>query len=177
MSFSEEIIHLYWKDENDFPNCIVTMSYAELEPQGLSNLVEAATALATFSSRSTAPIIVDPSSRSSAVKTPSSMETSRDGLSHFPVCSVEAPGNTTGLANPSGSKELFPERLMAILNDESVCRDVISWLPNGRSFIITRPDIFMESILPLYITPVQQPKDARTTTPKYPSFTRKLNRW
>jgi HSF-type DNA-binding len=161
---------------------IVIMSYSELQPQGLSNLVEAATALATFSSCSTPPIHVEDLSYCTyrnIAKTSSSIEvvSSRDENSNSLVYRVETLANTSGGANSSGSKEMFPERLMTILNDESVSLDIISWLPNGRSFIITRPDIFMESVLPLYIAPVQQSKDVSNASPKYPSFTRKLNRW
>lgn len=71
----------------------------------------------------------------------------------------------------SGSKEIFPERLMAILNDASLS-EVITWLPHGRSFVIIRPDVFTETALPKYFPPL----DARSSL-KYTSFTRKLNRW
>lgn len=77
---------------------------------------------------------------------------------------------TTALA-ALGGKEIFPERLLAILNDPSV-RDIVTWIPHGRSFIVLRPDVFAEDIVPKYIPPL----DARAST-KYPSFTRKLNRW
>lgn len=68
-------------------------------------------------------------------------------------------------------KEIFPQRLLAILADPALS-NVITWLPNGCSFVIVRPDVFMETVLPKYLPPV----DARGST-KYPSFTRKLNRW
>lgn len=68
-------------------------------------------------------------------------------------------------------REIFPERLMAILNDSSLA-DIITWLPHGRSFVIIRPDVFAEQVMPKYFPS----PDARTST-KYPSFTRKLNRW
>ena len=68
-------------------------------------------------------------------------------------------------------KEIFPQRLMAILNDASLS-DTVTWLPHGRSFVIIRPDVFTEEVLPKYLPAV----DARAST-KYPSFTRKLNRW
>ena len=68
-------------------------------------------------------------------------------------------------------REIFPQRLMAILNDASLA-EIVTWLPNGRSFVIVRPDVFTETVLPKYLPPV----DARGST-KYPSFTRKLNRW
>jgi hypothetical protein len=155
------------------------MNYSLLEQQGLSNLVEAATALATFSSCSNAPKI--------SAEIPQGMNgndswDTANQSSNEPTLPMEAHSNkkkcitSTGTSN-GGHKEVFPERLMDILNDDTVCRDVISWLPEGRSFIIARPDIFMESILPRYIAPICPQKDARTVSTKYPSFTRKLNRW
>ncbi|KAL7571962.1 hypothetical protein ACA910_001624 [Epithemia clementina (nom. ined.)] len=75
-------------------------------------------------------------------------------------------------AGPNKSKrEIFPQRLLAVLNDDSLS-DIISWLPHGKSFVIIRPDVFTEKVMPNYFPPV----DARGST-KYPSFTRKLNRW
>jgi hypothetical protein len=76
--------------------------------------------------------------------------------------------------SPSGDpskRETFPHKLMAILNDSTLA-DVVSWLPHGRSFAIIRPDVFTEKVLPQYLPPL----DSRSST-KYPSFTRKLNRW
>lgn len=71
----------------------------------------------------------------------------------------------------TASKEIFPQRLMAILSDPSVS-DVISWLPHGRSFVIIRPDCLSERVLAKYFAST----DPRSST-KYASFTRKLNRW
>lgn len=71
------------------------------------------------------------------------------------------------------SKEIFPQRLLAILSEPSLT-DVISWLPNGRSFVILRPDVLAEEILPKYLPPAEY---GRGGTVKYLSFTRKLNRW
>lgn len=68
-------------------------------------------------------------------------------------------------------KEIFPQKLMEILADFSLS-EIISWLPHGRSFVIIRPDLFCEQVLPRYLPPA----DSRGST-KYPSFTRKLNRW
>merc|ERR1712107_164363 len=62
-------------------------------------------------------------------------------------------------------KEIFPQKLMEILLDDSLS-EIISWLPHGQSFVITRPDLFCEQVLPKY-----------SVSTKYPSFTRKLNRW
>lgn len=146
------------------------MNCTMLEQEGLSNLVEAATALATFSR---APVI-SPDQTKNTYCSPS--------ITTFDtqVCDgphMMGPNISTSL---EGNKETFPQRLLAILNDNDVSSDVISWLPNGRSFIIARPDIFMESILPKYIAPDSNrstPLSSATISTKYPSFTRKLNRW
>ncbi|KAL7529359.1 hypothetical protein ACHAXR_006428 [Thalassiosira sp. AJA248-18] len=90
------------------------------------------------------------------------------------------------------SKEMFPMRLHALLSDPTV-RDVISWLPHGKSFVVLRPDVFANQVLPRYFAPEgSNSLNAKTTTMlgkdgslqtknkgvhKYPSFTRKLNRW
>jgi len=74
-------------------------------------------------------------------------------------------------------------RLHALLSDPQV-RAVISWLPHGKSFVVLRPDVFATSILPRYFAPEGSNSLNAKTTPKvtqgvhkYPSFTRKLNRW
>lgn len=92
------------------------------------------------------------------------------------------------------SKEMFPMRLRALLADPTVC-DVVSWLPHGKSFVVLRPDVFATRVLPRYFAPEgSNSLNAKTTTAlstdgsltinnktqgvhKYPSFTRKLNRW
>jgi hypothetical protein len=80
--------------------------------------------------------------------------------------------NVKSSAEDARSKrEIFPERLLAILNDAALA-DVVTWLPHGRSFVIIRPDVFAENVMPQYFPSA----DARTSS-KYPSFTRKLNRW
>merc|ERR1712032_55043 len=85
-------------------------------------------------------------------------------------------------------KEIFPIRLHRLLADPTV-HDVISWLPNGQSFVILRPDAFATSVLPRYFaqegsnsvnakSPGQHYfKNKAQVVHKYPSFTRKLNRW
>lgn len=84
-------------------------------------------------------------------------------------------------------KEMFPMRLHALLADPTV-RDVISWLPHGRSFVVLRPDVFATRVLPRYFAPEgsnspnanQKSGNSITSSQgvhKYPSFTRKLNRW
>ena len=77
-------------------------------------------------------------------------------------------------------------KLHALLADPNV-RDVISWLPHGRSFVILRPDVFATRVLPMYFAPEGSNSLSRQTgngqvkphgsVHKYPSFTRKLNRW
>lgn len=90
------------------------------------------------------------------------------------------------------SKQVFPMRLHAVLADPTV-RDIISWLPHGKSFVVIRPDVFATDVLPRYFSAegpnsVKSKKTSTTTTTtttkkvskgahKYPSFTRKLNRW
>lgn len=81
------------------------------------------------------------------------------------------------------TKEMFPMRLHALLGDSQV-RTVISWLPHGKSFVVLRPDVFATNILPRYFAPEGSNSLNAKTIPKvtqgvhkYPSFTRKLNRW
>eukprot|EP00986_Skeletonema_menzelii_P007755 scaffold3074_cov129-Skeletonema_menzelii.AAC.4 len=86
----------------------------------------------------------------------------------------------------SGGKEIFPMKLHALLADPAV-HDVISWLPQGKSFVVLRPDVFAARVLPQYFSPEgSNSLNARPATGKngktqgvhkYPSFTRKLNRW
>lgn len=85
-------------------------------------------------------------------------------------------------------KEIFPLRLHRLLADPTV-HDTISWLPNGQSFVILRPDAFATSVLPRYFAPEgSNSVNAKSSSQyyfknkaqgvhKYPSFTRKLNRW
>jgi hypothetical protein len=80
-------------------------------------------------------------------------------------------------------KEIFPQRLMQILSDPSIS-DIITWIPHGRSFWIIRPEVFTEKILPLYfpearavLSSKSKDKPPSSSSYKYPSFTRKLNRW
>lgn len=59
----------------------------------------------------------------------------------------------------------FPLKLMQVLSDEHYSH-VITWMPNGRSFVILRPKAFVSDILPKHFKSAQ-----------YASFTRKLVRW
>ena len=119
---------------------------------GLSHLVEAATALTE--------LVDSPQLSSSVNVSPGKLKTVVIDDDDYK-------------RNPStkSKREIFPQRLMDILSEPSLS-DVISWLPHGRSFVIIRPDIFTEKVLPKYLPPL----DSKSST-KYPSFTRKLNRW
>jgi HSF-type DNA-binding len=146
----------------------------------LSHLVEAATALTRLNSPrapafETSNIVGDLSSVVSdddsnkkgpnvvvdAVVTPPRSVTT--------VTAVNSSNNNNN--NKNNTKEIFPQRLMAVLGDAALV-DIISWLPHGRSFVIIRPDVFTDEIMPKHFPPM----DARASS-KYPSFTRKLNRW
>jgi len=59
----------------------------------------------------------------------------------------------------------FPLKLMKVLSNKRY-RHVITWVPNGKSFVILDPKAFVSTILPQHF------KSA-----KYASFTRKLHRW
>lgn len=96
---------------------------------------------------------------------------------------------TMAVDDSSGGKEIFPMKLHALLADPAV-RDVISWLPQGKSFVVLRPDVFASRVLPRYFAPEgSNSLNARPAAGKdginnkaqgvhkYPSFTRKLNRW
>lgn len=67
----------------------------------------------------------------------------------------------------SGRKKAipFPVKLMKVLSQKEY-NEIITWLPDGKSFTIVRPKAFVTEIL---ITHFKQAK--------YSSFTRKLHRW
>ena len=84
----------------------------------------------------------------------------------------------------ASSKDIFPSRLHSVLADPTV-RDIITWLPHGKSFVVLRPDVFVNQVLPRYF-PAEGTKRVTGANDtaisiegghKYPSFTRKLNRW
>lgn len=123
---------------------------------GLSHLVEAATALTALIEIPKATI---PSSKS-AVRAPDTVVSDDDEFRQLDAT-----------MKSRNKREIFPQKLMEILSDKTLS-DIISWLPHGRSFVVVRPDIFTAKVLPKYLPPI----DSRSST-KYPSFTRKLNRW
>jgi hypothetical protein len=136
----------------------------------LCHLVEAATALANLTSVNEVRTgVTKTSTGANSPPTDEGMIVSdeEDARKIAPMvlsnCSSAGTGNC--------KRDIFPQRLLAILSESSLS-DIITWLPHGRSFVIIRPDVFTVKILPKYLPPV----DARGS-PKYASFTRKLNRW
>lgn len=73
-------------------------------------------------------------------------------------------GNSGG-ANASGKEPSFPVKLHRILSNEEF-KDVISWLPHGRSWRVLKPKAFEEKVIPLYFRHA-----------KYASFMRQVNGW
>jgi hypothetical protein len=76
-------------------------------------------------------------------------------------------------------REIFPQRLMRILSDPTIS-GCITWLPHGRAFVILQPEVLAETILPRYFPEscaAGSGSKASSAACKYPSFTRKLNRW
>jgi len=63
-------------------------------------------------------------------------------------------------------KRTFAEKLMEVLSRPSECGHAVTWLPDGKSFVIVSPQAFTADVLPHYFK-----------TAKFESFTRKLNRW
>lgn len=122
---------------------------------GLSHLVEAATALTALIEPPKAAVV----SSKNTVRSSDTVVTDDDEYR-------QSDGSTK-----SRRREIFPQKLMEILADDTLS-DIISWLPHGRSFAIVRPDFFTIKVLPKYLPSI----DSRSST-KYPSFTRKLNRW
>ena len=60
----------------------------------------------------------------------------------------------------------FPEKFMAALVKHEANEDVVAWLPDGKSFVIVNPELFVKQVL----APVFKHS-------KYASFVRKLHRW
>jgi hypothetical protein len=127
---------------------------------GLRHLMEAATALAKLTQSDSC----EEASTKTATARP-------EEESEAFVVSDEEDRKKLASRSKSSKRLIFPQQLLSILSDTSLS-DVVTWLPHGRSFVIIRPDVFTEEVLPKYLPPV----DARAST-KYPSFTRKLNRW
>lgn len=132
----------------------------------------------------------------STTSAPTSSEAAASTNLKSPMTSLFHTPAQSDMGEPSiVAREMFPMRLHALLADPTV-RDVISWLPHGRSFVVLRPDIFATHVLPRYFAPEGSnslnakflnavPADGTSGVilsqmkgvHKYPSFTRKLNRW
>lgn len=70
------------------------------------------------------------------------------------------------MSTESDDSMLFPQKLMNILADP-LNQGTISWLPDGKAFVIRDRALFETKVLPKYFS----------RQAKYSSFTRKLNRW
>ena len=80
---------------------------------------------------------------------------------------------------PTCMREIFPQRLMRILSDPSISA-IITWLPHGRSFVIIQQEVLAIEVLPRYFpesASSSSKANSASAACKYPSFTRKLNRW
>jgi len=130
-----------------------------------------------------------------------SKQSQTQAQTHAPSCTPAASTSmevTIPLKLPGENvKEIFPRRLHRILADPTIS-DIITWLPRGNAFVILRTDELAESVLPRYFpescasaqaqasaskgagASAGGSASARSSKPqtcKYPSFTRKLNRW
>ena len=146
---------------------------------GLCHLMEAATALSKLVEASAPRSVSATTSSTIAVGQQQSVISDDDesckksrasGSNPSSFAAAAAAANNQSASN-TNKREIFPQRLVAILSDPTLT-EIVTWLPNGKSFVIVRPDVFTEQVLPKYLPPA----DARGST-KYPSFTRKLNRW
>jgi hypothetical protein len=70
-----------------------------------------------------------------------------------------------GSAGQSAKEPAFPVKLHRILSNAEF-RDVITWLPHGRSWRVIKPKAFEERVIPLYFRHA-----------KYASFMRQVNGW
>ena len=70
------------------------------------------------------------------------------------------------MASGDDDSMLFPQKLMTILADP-LNQDAISWLPDGKAFVIRDREMFAEVVMPKCFS----------RKAKFSSFTRKLNRW
>lgn len=69
----------------------------------------------------------------------------------------------------NNTRHTFPSKLMEMLNSPNTSPDIIRWSLDGTCFHIVEPTLLCETVLPIYF-----PKEKNV---KFPSFTRKLNRW
>jgi hypothetical protein len=169
---------------------------------GLDHLVEAATALTQLvnsnpasssqSTKSSVPVSgngnqvsdddSDAKSKQSAVSSLTMSSLSSNASGNGSSNETSRSGSGSLVANNNNAKEIFPRRLFKVLSDHSIS-DIITWLPHGRAFVILKTDELAATVLPRYFPEScsggagpAAPK-TRVQTCKYPSFTRKLNRW
>ena len=151
---------------------------------GLFHLMEAATALSQLvdsGKDSTGDAGASPSSAilQQSVEMPPQGNVQIAPNGSVPLDKASAPAAKEKKAAPTHqAREIFPQRLMRILSDANIS-DVITWLPHGRSFVVLQPDELAEKVLPIYFPESSSSgnKTGNSAACKYPSFTRKLNRW
>lgn len=151
---------------------------------GLFHLMEAATALSQLVDSGKDSTAAAASSPNSAILQQNVEMPPQDNVQIAPNGSVpldkaSTPAAKEKKASPTHQpREIFPQRLMRILSDTNIS-DVITWLPHGRSFVVLQPDELAEKVLPIYFPESSSSgnKTGNSAACKYPSFTRKLNRW
>jgi HSF-type DNA-binding len=85
-----------------------------------------------------------------------------------PLLGVGTAGLQASLLNRKDKKKrakTFPEKLMQAMMDHAN-ESAVAWLPDGKSFVIVSPDIFVKEVL-----------NSVFKQAKYASFVRKLHRW
>lgn len=146
----------------------------KMDNSGLHHLANAATAL-TQLTEGQSKISVTECSRTNAVS-----DDDERSSQQIDIKSPKSIHYAHENSNSDGSKQIFPQRLMHMLNEKTIS-DIITWLPHGQSFVIIKPTLFTETILPVYFpescTDKKSQKASSSSACKYPSFTRKLNRW
>ena len=68
---------------------------------------------------------------------------------------------------PSYRQSSFPEKLISILDDQDKYGDIITWVPDGKLFVVRSPERLVEEVLPNYF-------DRHCS---FGSFVRKLYYW
>jgi hypothetical protein len=166
------------------------MSSGNTELSGLQHLVDAATALSQLVStvpsgnqegRTTHMIRDDVETRRARLAS-QNQQFIMPSFRNVPLASNAAIPSQISMAERKSleghnPREIFPQRLMRMLSDHSIV-DIITWLPHGRSFVIIQAENLADKILPKYFPEsAATSKKSISTACKYPSFTRKLNRW
>lgn len=81
------------------------------------------------------------------------------------ISSLSSEVDLTRARAPPPSKIFFPEVLMDMLNNNQRFASIISWKPDGKSFVIKSRHEFKDKVLPMYFQS------------NFDSFLRKLKRW